>query len=164
MQYGLDVVTIRMVKEPSWYSEKPLENSDDVASFLSKEFIEYDREIVGVLNMSVDGKVINMNIVSIGTLDASITMPREIFKSSILSNAAWIILFHNHPSGRLVPSKDDKFLTQRVREAGLILGIELKDHVIIGNREGHYYSFHEAGILERDFQSDYVKERYDLDR
>lgn len=164
MQYGLDVVTIRMVKEPSWYSDKPLENGEDVARFLSKEFLSYDREIVGVLNMTTDGKVINMNIVCVGTLDGALVMPREIFKSSILSNAAWILLFHNHPSGRLVPSKDDKFLTQRVREAGMILGIELKDHVIIGNREGQYYSFHEAGILERDFRSDYVKEMYDLDR
>lgn len=83
MQYGLDVVTIRMVKGPSWYSDKPLENGEDVARFLSKEFLVYDREVVGVLNMAVDGKVINMNIVCVGTLDGVLVMPREIFKSSI---------------------------------------------------------------------------------
>jgi len=163
-KYGLDVVTIRMVKEPSWYSEEPLENGEDVARFLSKEFLVYDREIIGVLNMASDGKVINMNIASVGAVDGAVVTPREIFKSSILSNASWIILFHNHPSGRLEPSNDDKLITQRVREAGLILGIELKDHVIIGNREGNYYSFYQAGILEKNFRDEYVRNQYDIDR
>ena len=112
MQYGLDVVTIRMVKEPTWYSENPVSSPEEVAQFISKEFAEFDREVAAVLNLSMDGRVINMNIVSVGALNNTEMQAREVFKSSILSNAAAFILVHNHPSGRLLPSREDKLSTQ----------------------------------------------------
>jgi DNA repair protein RadC len=86
-----------------------------------------------------------MDIVSIGTLTASIAHPREIFKSAILKNAASIILSHNHPSGDPAPSREDTQLTERVAKAGEILGIKLLDHIIIA--EHGNYSFSNSGCL-----------------
>lgn len=158
MQYGLDVVTIRMVKEPTWYSENPVSSPEEVAQFISKEFAEFDREVAAVLNLSMDGRVINMNIVSVGALNNTEMQAREVFKSSILSNAAAFILVHNHPSGRLLPSREDKLATQKMREAGNLLGIELLDHLIVGDKKGHYFSFREENILNNNFYLELLRE------
>ncbi len=80
------------------------------------------------------------------------TIP-EIFKAAIISNATRILLFHNHPGGRLQPSQMDKEFTKNVRKAGELLEIELSDHIIIG-RDGAYYSFMEANILDDDPDTD----------
>lgn len=163
MSYELEVVKIRLVKEPSWYSDTPLQTSKDVGEFLSKEFAEYDREVFCILNLSSDGKVINMNIVSVGTLNYALVSPREVFKSSILSNAAKIIAVHNHPSGNVYPSKEDKLVTQNLREAGELLDIELLDHIIVGGNKGEYYSFYEEGNLKENFRKNFIRERYDIE-
>ena len=81
--------------------------------------------MVCVLNLKTNGEVINLNVVSLGSLNASIMEPREVFKSSILSNAASIILLHNHPSGELQPSKEDVKVTKRIGAVGEMLGIPL---------------------------------------
>ena len=83
-----------------------------------------------------------------GSLNASVMEAREIFKSSILSNAASIILLHNHPSGELQPSKEDLNLTKRIELAGEILGIPLLDHIILG--QGEYMSFQEKGYMQSE--------------
>lgn len=163
MKYELDVVKIRLVKEPSWYSEMPLEKSEDVAKLMSEKLSDCDREIFCILNMATDGKVINMNVVSMGTLNAAIISPREVFKSSILSNAASIIAVHNHPSGNVFPSKYDKYTTQRLREAGELLDIELLDHVIVGGKDGQYFSFQEENMLGNDFRKEYSVNRSDYE-
>lgn len=80
------------------------------------------------------------------------TIP-EIFKAAIISNATRILLFHNHPGGSLQPSQMDKEFTKNVRKAGELLEIELSDHIIIG-RDGAYYSFMEANILDDDPDTD----------
>lgn len=159
MKYDLDVVKIRLVKEPSWYCEKPVQTHEDVAALMSKEFADYDREVFCILNLASDGKVINLNVVSVGTLNEAIVSPREVFKSSILSNAASIIAVHNHPSGNMYPSKQDKFVTQRLREAGELLNIELLDHIIVGGSEGKYFSFLKENILGTDFRKEYLANR-----
>jgi DNA repair protein RadC len=87
-----------------------------------------------------------MHIVSVGTLSGAFVHPREVFKAAILGNAAAIILFHNHPSGDPDPSREDRELTLRLIQAGRILGIDVLDHVILGD-EGRYYSFKEHGVL-----------------
>jgi DNA repair protein RadC len=86
-----------------------------------------------------------MDVVSVGTLTQSCGHPRELYKAAILTNAAAIILVHNHPSGDPSPSLEDAQLTARISKAGEILGIKLLDHVIIGEL-GHY-SFANAGRL-----------------
>lgn len=164
MKYELEVVNIRLVREPSWYSEVPLRKTKDAAELMAREFADYDREVFFILNLASDGKIINMNIVSMGTLNASLVSPREVFKSSILSNAASIIAVHNHPSGCVNPSKQDKLITQWLREAGGLMDIELLDHIIVGGKNRQYYSFREENILNNNFSQQFAQERYDLDR
>ena len=88
-----------------------------------------------------------MNIVSMGTINASLVTGREVFKSAILSNASYVILLHNHPSGDPTPSKDDIILTKRIIETGNLIGIPLVDHIIIG--DNRYVSFRESGYMDK---------------
>lgn len=164
MSYEIDVVNIRMVKEQSWYSRKPLESCKDVAELMADKLGDLDREVFCILNLATNGSVINLNIVSVGTLNAALVCPREVFKSSILSNAASIIAVHNHPSGNIIPSREDKQITQRLREVGRLLEIELKDHIIIGDKTGDYFSFFTEGILQNDFQREFLNREYDVER
>ena len=88
---------------------------------------------------------IGCNTVSVGSLSASIVHPREVFKFAILANASSIILAHNHPSGDVSPSQDDKELTRRIVEAGTLMGIDVLDHLIVGN--GDFLSMKERGLM-----------------
>ena len=97
--HELEVVSIRLVDEPPLLSEKLIKTSRDVIEVMGEHLQKYDRELFCILNLRTKGQVINMNIVSMGTLNLSLVHPREVFKSAILSNAAGIILLHNHPSG-----------------------------------------------------------------
>ena len=106
MENELEVVNIRLVKEPSLYSEQILDSPQAVVELMEK-LSQYDREVFCILNMKNNGQVINMNLVSVGTINASLVIPREVFKSSILVNASAIIGLHNHPSGNVEPSKED---------------------------------------------------------
>ena len=94
-----------------------------------------------VVNLKINGQPINMNIVSIGTLDSSLTNPREILKSMVLSNAFAVMLFQNHPSGNLNPSREDFIITNRMNDICDLIGIKLWDHIIIGPGD-EFYSFH----------------------
>lgn len=146
----LKIVSIRLVDSPPLYSKKKLKSPQAVFQFLSDEFSNMDREISCVLNLKTNGEVINLNIVSMGSLNATVIEPREIFKSSILSNAASIIFLHNHPSGELQPSKEDINLTRRVELAGDVLGIPLLDHIILGH--GEYMSLREEGYMKSEWK------------
>lgn len=101
MEYeqGLKVVSIRLVEEPPLFSDKEIHSPKDVIKVMGEYLKSFDRELFCVLNLKTQGQVINMNIVSMGSLNLSIVEPRETFKSAILSNASGIILLHNHPSG-----------------------------------------------------------------
>lgn len=147
MKNELEVVNIRLVKEPSLYSEKQLRCSDDVVELMGEELAEYDREVLCVLNMKTNGQVINMNIVSVGGIERTLIFPREIFKSSILANASSIILMHNHPSGTVKPSREDIEVTKRIQKCGELLGIELIDHIIIGGITREKFSFRGNGVV-----------------
>ena len=94
--YSLDKISIRMVKEPPLYSSTPVKSPDDAVRLIAEMLQGYDREVFCIVNFKTDLTPINMNIVSMGTLDASLVHPREILKSSILSNAAQVMAFHNH--------------------------------------------------------------------
>jgi DNA repair protein RadC len=108
----------------------------------------YDREVFAVMNLKTNGQIINLNICSMGTLDASMVSPREVFKSSILSNAASFIAIHNHPSGSLQPSQEDRDVTRRLIECGDLLNIKMLDHIIVAGESAHVYSFREHGDLD----------------
>lgn len=144
----LEVVNVRLVKEPSMYSEKKISSPKDVVELMAKEMAQYDREVFCILNMKNSGQIINMNIVSIGTINASLVSPREVFKSSILSNASGIIALHNHPSGSIKPSKEDMAVTKRLRKCGALLDVELLDHIIVGGSNGEMFSFRNENMLD----------------
>jgi len=92
-----------------------------------------DREQFWVLLLDTKHNVVGANCVSIGTIDASLVHPREVFKAAILANCSAIILAHNHPSGNVAPSPEDKDITMRLVSAGKILGIRVLDHIIVGD-------------------------------
>ena len=97
------------------------------------------------VHLDVRNRILYLDCVSVGSLSASVVHPREVFKSALLSSAAAILFVHNHPSGRLDPSPEDRELTRRLKEAGELLGIRVLDHLIVG-QDGHF-SFADRGIL-----------------
>lgn len=104
-----------------------------------------DREQFIIACLNTKNEPTNILVVSVGTLNKAIVHPREVFKTAILSNAASIVAFHNHPSGNSEPSQQDIELTNRLYEAGELLGIKLLDHLIIGDRT--FTSLKEKGYL-----------------
>ena len=145
----LRVVNIRMVKEPSLYSTEKIKSPEDVMRIIAKELATYDREVFAVLNLKTNGQPINLNICSIGTLDTSVVSPREVFKSCILSNSAAFIAIHNHPSGNMSPSQEDRDVTKRLLSCSELLGVKMLDHIVIAGETGKMYSFKSEGELDR---------------
>ena len=145
----IEVVNIRMVKEPSLYSTEKIRSPEDVLRVIAKELATYDREVVAVLNLKTNGQPINLNICSVGTLDASVVSPREVFKSTILSNSAAFVAVHNHPSGSLNPSQEDKDVTKRLLSCSELLGVKMLDHIIVAGETGDIYSFKSEGLLDQ---------------
>ena len=135
----IQVVNIRMVKEPSIYSESRISCPEDAVKAIAKDMATYDREVFAVMNLKTNGQIINLNICSMGTLDASMVSPREVFKSSILSNAASFIA---------QPSQEDREVTKRLLECGDLLNIKMLDHIIVAGESAHVYSFREHGELD----------------
>lgn len=114
-----------------------------VASTMVKE-ARADRECFWILHLNTANKVIEKELVSIGTLNATLVHPREVFKKAILNGTASLITVHNHPSGRIEPSTKDREIWERLENAGEILGIMVLDHLII-TPQGDYYSRKEKG-------------------
>lgn len=100
--------------------------------YIRSTAMDLDREHFYILHLNTRMEVTGKEIVSIGSLDATIVHPREIFRTSIKKSAASIVLVHNHPSGDPSPSEDDIAITKRLIEAGRLLGIAVADHVIVG--------------------------------
>ena len=121
---------------------------DNVITYLDAldNFRDSDRELFIVLHLDTRNRVTAHEVTSIGSQSASIVHPREVFKAAILKGAAGIVLAHNHPSGDPAPSSDDISLTQRLRDAGNLIGIDVKDHVIIAPPKENI-SFKELGLL-----------------
>ena len=140
----LEQVAIRMVEQPPLYSKAPMNNPDAAIRVMNEFLSQMDRELFCIVNLQADLTPINMNIVSVGSLNEALINPREIFKSAILSNAHSMMLIHNHPSGNLTPSTSDIQTTARMQELGELMGISLVDHIITG-RDGNYYSFRDKG-------------------
>ena len=116
----------------------------DVDGLLRGRIANRDRENFVVLLLNTKNEVIEMPTISVGTLSASLVHPREVFKPAIKASAASVILAHNHPSGKVEPSREDREVTQRMSGAAQIIGIEVLDHVILGDG---YFSMKEHGML-----------------
>lgn len=146
--FKLDKVSVRLVKDSPLLSDRKITQPEDAIFLLSEILKDCDREVLCVINLKSDGTPINCSIVSVGGLASSIAQPREILKSSILSNAASMILMHNHPSGSLVASQEDIVVTDRMAKLCNLVGIPLLDHVIVGNDGSRYFSFKEKDIVD----------------
>ena len=143
--HHLDFVRIKLITEKRLYSEEELTSSQKVVQFISKELAECDREVLCILNCNAKCQVINMNVVSMGSLTETLVTGRELFKSAILSNARGVILIHNHPSGDCTPSKQDVLVTERLVACGELIGITVLNHIILGR--GTYLSMKEANMM-----------------
>src|ERR687890_711967 len=117
---------------------------EDVDGLLRGRIANLDRENFVVVLLNTKNEVLGFPTVSVGTLSASLVHPREVFKPAIRASAAGVILAHNHPSGRVGPSREDREVTKRLKEASEIIGIEVLDHVILG---AGYFSMKEHGLL-----------------
>jgi len=136
-------VTIHMVREGD--PDPAVQCPADLGPALIERLKHLDREHFLVVHLDARNRPLTYETVSIGCLSASIVHPREVFKAAILANAASMILAHNHPSGDITPSREDLELTERLVKAGELLGIEVKDHIIIG--QDGYLSLKERGLL-----------------
>ena len=147
MVSSINVYKIKMVKEDTVEYNNTIKSPCDVAS-LAREVLEMHEmaeENFIVLCLNTKNKIAGVHTVSIGSLNASIVHPREVFKAAMLNNANGIICLHNHPSGDPEPSREDIEITHRLANAGNILGINVLDHIIIG--DGRYISLKEQGLM-----------------
>ena len=162
---GIQLVKIKMVDDAFLDLGENVSNKksayEEAMKRIAMEVGSFDREVLLALNLNTKNRVINANIITMGTINSTMFAPRDIFKSAILSNATRIVLFHNHPSGDLTPSLADMEATQRIVKAGELLGIEVVDHVI-ANQKGEMLSvFEEApfhGIIFEEAEKFTVNE------
>ena len=142
----INIVSIKMVKESSFqYLARQILSPNGAYQMIKEQLEGLDREQFIIACLNTKNEPTNISVVSVGTLNKAIIHPREVFKTAILSNAASIMAFHNHPSGETTPSQQDIQLTKRLYEAGELLGIKLLDHLIIG--DGTFTSLKEKGYL-----------------
>ena len=146
-KFKVDVVSVRLVKDAPIYSEHPFNSPYEVVSVMGDIMCELDREVVCVINLKSDLTPINVHFASMGALNEAMAHPRELFKASILSNAASMMLVHCHPSGNLLPSKADTMMTDRMNRLCELIGISLMDHVIVGGNNKEFFSFKEKGVI-----------------
>ena len=142
----INIVSIKMIKESSFlYQTRTVSSPNDAYEMIREQLKDLDREQFIIACLNTKNEPTNISVVAVGTLNKAIVHPREVFKTAILSNAANVIAFHNHPSGDTEPSQQDIQLTNRLYEAGELLGIKLLDHLIIG--DGTFTSLKEKGYL-----------------
>jgi len=143
---NIPIYSIKLVREGTAGSGRAaLKDSRAVQEFGRELLADLDREQFWVLLLDTKNRVIGANQVAVGTLDACLVHPREVFKAAVAASAASIIVLHNHPSGDPSPSREDRELTRRLAEAGRVLGIPVLDHVVIG--QGAHFSFKDAALL-----------------
>jgi DNA repair protein RadC len=145
--YRIPIYQVKLVRDGSQRAERKKVNAPSVAAEVLHQYLcGADREHFVVLLLDTQNQIIGLHTVTVGTLDASLVHPREIFKPAFLANAASIVISHNHPSGDPAPSPEDRTVTRQMRDAGALLGIEVHDHIVLGDAP-RYYSFAEAGTL-----------------
>jgi len=139
------VASLELSRRVNQKLSQSIQNSNDVWSWV-QDIATADKEHLVCLSLNGAGELIRKRIVSIGTLNATLIHPREVYADVILDHAASIILIHNHPSGHVRPSNEDLEVTDLISHAGIILGIPLLDHVIV-NRVGDMYSIINKELL-----------------
>ena len=117
----------------------------DVYTFMYPKMREQKKEKFITLCLDTKNQILKEEVISIGSLNASIVHPREVFKSALMESSASVIMVHNHPSGDPSPSREDIMVTEKMIEGGKLLGIDVLDHIIIG--EGRYVSLKDEGFV-----------------
>lgn len=131
MNNALDLVRIKLQVDKQLLSENAISRPHHALEILKNEIFDLDREVVVLLNLNIKNQVINASIATVGTINASILNPKEIFKTALLSNATSMILMHNHPSGDVTASKADYDITETIATLGKMMQITLLDHIIV---------------------------------
>ncbi len=146
--YSIPGFRIALVREPGVkLAERPEMRQPAAAARVLAEYIgEADRELFVIALLTIRYRVLGLHTVSVGCLSSSLVHPREVFKPAILAGSSAVLLAHNHPSGDPEPSAEDLALTRRLAAAGTILGIEVLDHLVLGE-EGRFVSLRARGAL-----------------
>lgn len=146
---NISFLNLKVVKETSgrYDVRKKIQSPNDIFNIVQNVIRgnEYAEENLWLITLDTKNNITGIFTVSTGSLNSSIVHPREVFKRAVLQNAASIIICHNHPSGDPAPSQEDINITKRIYDAGKILGIELFDHIIIGDNK--YTSLKEKGVF-----------------
>ena len=143
----VEIVSVKLCREASiLYEQRQVQNPGDAARLVEGFLADSDREMIMAVCLDTKHQPTAITTVSVGTLNSSLVHPREVFKVAILSNAAAMILAHNHPSGVATPSEDDIAITKRLIDAGTVMGIDVLDHIIIGGTD-NYKSMRELGVI-----------------
>ena len=124
-----------------------LADAASVAGYYMEQLRHEQKEKLMVCMFDAKCALLGDEVISVGTVNASLTSPREVFLAALKRGAVQIILLHNHPSGSPLPSRQDEEVTERIRLCGALLGIRLSDHIIIG--DNRYYSFREEGLIKQ---------------
>lgn len=141
------IVTIKLIRETSvLYPARRITSPLDAYEILKSFLVDADREKFYAIYLNTKNEPVAIHPVSIGSLNASLVHPREVYKAALLVNAASVILSHNHPSGDPCASKEDIEVSRRLKEAGSLIGIEVIDHIVIG-KGTNYYSLKEHNYL-----------------
>ncbi len=128
------------------YDKRPkISSMDDVVKAAKPMITDPNKEFFIALYLNTKNGILKQEVISIGSLNANIVHPREIFKTACMISASSVIVAHNHPSGDPSPSREDIELTKKLVESGKMIGIEILDHVIIGYDKN--YGFRESGVL-----------------
>ena len=135
----------RINKKIKGLKNEKFNNSKLVYDYYVNEISDKKQEYFYAVYLDSNKKIIKDKLLFVGTLNNSLVHPREIFKEACLCSASSIICVHNHPSGNVIPSKEDLLLTDNLKKIGLLMGIPIVDHIIIGNN--NYYSFFENGDI-----------------
>ena len=142
---GIGKVKAKRLAKESAHELLSFKDPDSIAQYYMEDLRHDRQERMKLLMLNSRSKLMGETDISKGTVNASLITPRELFIEALQKNAVSIIIMHNHPSGDPAPSTEDMLLTKRIMKAGELIGIELLDHIIIGNNR--YISFRREGLL-----------------
>lgn len=134
--------------------KRTITSPEEAAKFAASFFNGSDKEMIYVCTLNGHNEPVAMEMVAKGSVNWCTADISQIYKTAIISNAAGIICFHNHPSGSIEPSRDDKLITEKMETAGKYLDIPLRDHIILGEN-GAFYSFCRSGELGKETENNY---------
>ena len=134
--------------------KRTITSPEEAAKFAASFFNGSDKEMIYVCTLNGHNEPVSMEMVAKGSVNWCTADISQIYKTAIISNAAGIICFHNHPSGSIEPSRDDKLITEKMETAGKYLDIPLRDHIILGEN-GEFYSFSRSGELGKETENNY---------